>query len=70
MNNRCVDTLKELIEQSADRFGDKPAFRILEDDNYCEITYSQLQQDITAFGRFLAAQSLLNKHIALSTNYL
>ncbi len=65
MNNRCVDTLKELIEQSADRFGDKPAFRILEDDNYCEITYSQLQQDITAFGRFLAAQSLLNKHIAL-----
>lgn len=63
---RTVNTLRELIETSAEEYGTNTAF-ILKDKtgNLTEITYSRFLAEIKAFSTFLCSKGLENKKIAL-----
>ncbi|MHB8064393.1 MAG: AMP-dependent synthetase/ligase [Ruminiclostridium sp.] len=65
-NVRIVENLKEMLNQSADLYGDKAAFLINDKNGYVyNISYSQFKQDVDAFGTALLSLGLKNKCIAV-----
>ena len=65
-NVRSVDNLKEMLNQSATLFGDKPAFLINGKKGYCDnISYSQFKADVDSFGTALLNLGLKDKCIAV-----
>ena len=63
------NNIKEIIYNSAEKFNDKPAFRIKkkEEDKttYTDISYEQFLEDINALGTALYSLNLKNKRIAV-----
>ncbi len=63
---RDVKNLKELLNQSASLFGDKPAFNIKnENGDFKDINYSQFKDDVDSFGTQLLNLGLKDKCIAV-----
>ncbi len=77
---RQISNLKDMIEQSAKLYGNKPAFLVKEKENsnYSPISYSKYKSDIDALGTALINLGLKDKRIAIigenryewSTSYL
>lgn len=67
---REMATLKEMINQGAERFGDKPAFLSKEKKGgkYFEISHKQFKQDVDALGTKLLDLGLKDKKIAVMGN--
>lgn len=77
---RQISNLKDMIEQSAKLYAQRPAFLVKEKGNpdYVPVTYKKFKEDIEALGTALVALGLKDKRIALigenryewSTSYL
>lgn len=77
---RTISNLKDMIEQSAELYADKPAFLVKEKGNpdYVPVSYSKYKSDIDALGTALISLGLKGKKVALigenryewSTSYL
>jgi len=77
---RKISNLKDMIEQSAKIYAQKPAFLVKEKGNpdYVPVTYKKYKEDIDALGTALISLGLKDKRIALigenryewSTSYL
>ena len=67
---REMHTLKELVNQGAELFGDKPAFLYKEKKGgeYLEISYKQFKEDVDALGTKLLEMGLEGKKIAVMGN--
>ena len=68
-NAKKVTSFREIVEESAKKFGDKNAFIIKEkiekDPKYKYITYKKLKEDVDALGQGLISMGLKNKRIAI-----
>ena len=68
-NAKKVTSFREIVEESAKKFGDKNAFIIKEkiekDPKYKYITYKKLKEDVDALGQGLISMELKNKRIAI-----
>ena len=68
-NAKKVTSFREIVEESAKKFGDKNAFIIKEkiekDPKYKYITYQKLKEDVDALGQGLISMGLKNKRIAI-----
>ncbi len=64
---RQIDTLKEMIDNSAATYGDRPAFLVKNKgkDQYEPVTYRQYKNDVCALGTALLSLGLLGKRIAI-----
>lgn len=64
---RTVTDLKDMINSSADLFGDSPAYLVknVPGGKYVPKSYNQLRSDIDAFGTALIDMGLKGKHIAV-----
>lgn len=64
---RQIDTLKEMIDNSAATYGDRPAFFVKHKgkDQYEPVTYRQYKNDVCALGTALLSLGLLGKRIAI-----
>jgi long-chain acyl-CoA synthetase len=64
---REIKNLKEMLEQSCDLFGEKPAFFVHSHDNekYLPVSYIQLKKDIDSLGTVLLDMGLKEKRIAV-----
>lgn len=60
-----IKDLRELVKRSAERFGNRDAFRIKASDKVCAISYRKLYSDVKALGTALISLNLCGKHIAL-----
>ncbi len=65
---RECESLRQLIDEGAEMFGDKPAFKYRNGKQIVDITYKQLQHQINSFGTALCVLGLENKHIAIIGN--
>jgi long-chain acyl-CoA synthetase len=58
--------LRELVQRSADEFGDRIAFRELDpSDDVRSYSFSQLRDDVAALGTALLSLGLTGRHVAL-----
>ncbi len=58
--------LRELVDRAAEEFGDRPAFRDLDQtDTVHTYTYTQLHDDVAALGAALIGRGLAGRHVAL-----
>ena len=68
-NAKKVTSFREIVEESAKKFGDKNAFIIKEkiekDPKYKYITYKKLKEDVDALGQGLISMGLKNRRIAI-----
>ena len=68
-NAKKVTSFREIVKESAKKFGDKNAFIIKEkiekDPKYKYITYKKLKEDVDALGQGLISMGLKNKRIAI-----
>ena len=68
-NAKKVTSFREIVEESAKKFGDKNAFIIKEkiekDPKYKYITYKKLKEYVDALGQGLISMGLKNKRIAI-----
>ena len=64
---REISDLRELINSSADLFGNKPAFLVkdVHGEPFRPITFSQLRMDINALGTKFVGMGLKDKKIAV-----
>jgi len=64
---RNISNLKDMIEQSAKIYAEKPAFLVKEKGNpdFIPVSYSKYKEDIDAFGTALISLGLKDKKIAL-----
>lgn len=63
---RTVNNLKELLNESVNMYGDKPAFLVNAKNGYCDsISYSQFKSDVDALGTALISLGLKDKCIAV-----
>ena len=77
---RKISNLKDMIEQSTQLYGQKPAFLVKEKGNpkYTPVSYNRYKSDIDALGTALISMGLKDKRIAIigenryewSTSYL
>ena len=67
----AVNTMKDIINYSAERYQDQDAFRYKVKKEVRSRTYRQLKEDCEAFSRGLEGRGLLGKHIAVigATSY-
>ena len=67
---REMNSLKELVNQGAELFGDRPAFLAKEKKGgeYFEITFKQFKEDVDALGTKLMELGLEGKKIAVMGN--
>lgn len=64
-NIREISSLKDMINQSAQLFGDKNAYIVKTNGKHANITYKELKNDIDALGTSLLALGLKDKFIAV-----
>jgi len=63
---RRLRDLRELVQRSADEFGDRTAFKELDrSDEVRSYSFSQLRDDVAALGTALLAQGVAGRHVAL-----
>lgn len=64
---RTISNLKDMIEQSAKLYAQKPAFlvKVKGNPDYVPVSYSKYKEDIDAFGTALVSLGLKGKKIAL-----
>lgn len=64
---REISTLKEMLDQSAELYGKRPAFLVKKEKGapYSEITYRQLKHDVDALGTMLLEMGLAGQKIAI-----
>lgn len=63
---RPIRDLKDMLEQSAGLFGDKPAFHLKDsNDNYYDITYRDFKNDVDALGTAFHSMGLKDGFIAV-----
>ncbi len=65
---RECESLRQLIDEGAEMFGTKPAFKYRNGKQIVDVTYKQLQRQINSFGTALCVLGLENKHIAIIGN--
>jgi len=66
MHNEAFKTFKELLSNSQEKYGEKDAFRIWNNDGSIQgITYNQLYADIRGLGTALTSMGLRGKTIAV-----
>ncbi len=62
-------SIKEMIELAVKDAGDKVAYKYKQDEEICEVTYSQFVDTLASLGAFLHDEGLSDKHIAcIGTN--
>ena len=62
---RKINNLKEMIYGSTKLYKDNVAFRYRKDEDFIDVKYSQLEQDLTRLGTALFSLGLQNKRIAV-----
>jgi len=62
---RKIKNLKEMIYGSTKLFKNNVAFRYRDGENFIDVTYSQLEHDLTCLGTALFNMGLQNKRIAV-----
>ena len=63
---RRLRDLRELVQRSADEFGDRTAFKEFDrSDEVRSYSFSQLRDDVAALGTALLAQGVAGRHVAL-----
>src|SRR5664280_1483445 len=63
---RRLRDLRELVQRSADEFGDRTAFKELDrSDEVRSYSFSQLRDDVAALGTALLALGVAGRHVAL-----
>jgi long-chain acyl-CoA synthetase len=63
---RRLRDLRELVQRSADEFGDRTAFKELDrSDEVRSYSFSQLRDDVAALGTALLARGVAGRHVAL-----
>lgn len=62
---RQISTIRELIETSADEYGNRGAFVYKKDGAISEITYNTVLSEVKAFSTYLNSLGLQNKKIAV-----
>ncbi|MGE5472904.1 MAG: AMP-dependent synthetase/ligase [Ignavibacteriales bacterium] len=66
-NVRLISNLKEMLKQSSEIFGEKPAFLVYsqEIEEYVPISYSQFKKDVDSLGTALIDKGLKGKRVAV-----
>ncbi len=62
---RQISTIRELIETSADEFGNRPAFALKKDGKIFEVNYKTVISQVKAFSTFLNSKGLEGKRVAV-----
>lgn len=62
---RYISTIRELIETSADEFGEKTAFVLKKDNELYEVSYRRLFGEVKAFATYLNSLGLNGKRVAV-----
>lgn len=60
-----IDNLKEMINKSADLYGNRVAYKIKKDNEYTEIKYTDVLEMVNSLGTSLINMGLKNKRIAI-----
>ena len=62
-----IKDLKDMLEKSGKKFGDRPAFvyKTKKPDKYQEITHAEFRQDVNALGTELISMGLKDRRIAV-----
>ena len=67
-NIRDLGSLRQLIDEGATRYGEKPAFRYRTGKSITDVSYIELRHQMDSFGTALCVLGLESKHIAIIGN--
>ncbi len=67
-NVRDCKSIRQLVDEGAAMFGDKPAFRYRTGKTITDVTYKELRHQMDSFGTALCVLGIENKHIAIIGN--
>lgn len=65
---RECGSLRQLVDEGADMYGDKPAFKYRDGKNIISVSYKEFRHQMDAFGTALCVLGIENKHIAIIGN--
>ena len=62
---RELYSLRQLVDETAEMFAEKPAFKYKKDGNVVSVTYSEFKKDVDSLGTALCEMGYINAHAAV-----